>query len=225
MMRVWVTRDEDDGGPLSRALRGVGLTPVLEPVIERRVLDDARAEISRLGSDDWLVLTSVFAIEAVNGDAARLPRIAVVGHASCAAAEARGFRVELVSDTGDAASLFGELAGRARGCVVCYPRSSQASPPQLPGDVELRSPILYETISREFRSSVVDEVDVAAVASPSAVRAIGCIDLRLASIGGTTSTAIRELGMEPWVESREPRFPALARAIVDQTDSLRNQRA
>jgi uroporphyrinogen-III synthase len=225
MMRVWVTRDEDDNGPLSRALRGVGLQPILEPVIERRVLQDAHTEIKCLGPDDWLVLTSVFAIEALDIDAARVPRVAVVGEASRKAATDLGFRVELVSAKSDAASLFAELAERSRGCVVCYPRSSQASPPELPSDIELRSPILYETVSRAFRRSVIDEVDIAAVASPSAVRAIGRTDLPLASIGGTTSAAIRELGMQPWVEAPRPGFDTLARAIADQADSLRNQRA
>jgi uroporphyrinogen-III synthase len=225
MMRVWVTRDEDGDGSLSQALRAAGLQPILEPVIERRVLHDAQAEITRLGPDDWLVLTSVFAIEAIDVDAARVPRVAVVGEASRKAAEARGFRVELVSEKGDATSLFAELENRARGCVVCYPRSSQASPPELPGDIELRSPVLYETVSRAFRRSIVDDVDVVAVASPSAVRSIGRIDLPLASIGGTTSAAIRALGMHPWVEAAQPGFEALAGAIADQADSLRNQRA
>ena len=63
IMKVWVTRDENSGraavdgaaecGARSRAGAGA---------CSRRVLTDARDEIARLGPDDWLVLTSVFAV-------------------------------------------------------------------------------------------------------------------------------------------------------------------
>ncbi len=63
-MRVWVTRDEKPDGPLSAALWEAGLSVVHEPVLERRVVNDAHEAITKLGPDDWLVLTSVYAIEA-----------------------------------------------------------------------------------------------------------------------------------------------------------------
>jgi uroporphyrinogen-III synthase len=50
-MRVWVTRDEETVGPLSTALRAAGLTVVHEPVLARRVVNDAADTISQLGSD------------------------------------------------------------------------------------------------------------------------------------------------------------------------------
>ena len=61
-MNVWVTRDEKSDGPLSSALRSAGLGVILEPVLERRVVTDAADVIARLGPDDWLVLTSVYAV-------------------------------------------------------------------------------------------------------------------------------------------------------------------
>ncbi|UCD75158.1 MAG: uroporphyrinogen-III synthase [Phycisphaerales bacterium] len=224
-MKIWVTRDEEPGGPLSAALEAAGLEPILEPVITRRVLTEARAEIASLGPDDWLVLTSVYAIEAAAQDAARIPRVAVVGEASRKKAEELGLRVELVSAEGSGRDLFARLSDLARGMKVCYPRSSLADMPELPDDVELISPVLYETVASDYRRGIANEVDAAAVASPSAVRAMGKVDLRLASIGPTTSAAIRELGMEPWLEAPQPSFDALARAIADQARSSRNQRA
>jgi len=128
-MRVWVTRDEEPDGPLSTALCAAGLTVVHEPVLARRVVDDAAEAISRLGSDDWLVLTSVYAVEAVAVEPARVPRVAVVSDPSRRAAEARGFRVELVSAGGDGKSLFHELWQRVTCGKVCYPRSNLAKPP------------------------------------------------------------------------------------------------
>jgi len=212
-MNVWVTREEPADGPLCSALREVGLVPVLEPVIGRRVVDDARDEIARLGPDDWLVLTSLFAIEAVPADVASVPRVAVVGEPSRRVAAERGLRVELVGNGGGAA-LFRELVDHAMGTTVLYPRSSLAKVPELPASIELRSPVLYETAACDFRRSVIDEVDVITVASPSAVRAIGRVALPFASIGPTTTAALVELGLEPAVQATEPTFVDLARAVA-----------
>lgn len=213
-MIVWVTRDESRDGPLSAALRGCGLDVVLEPVLERRVRSEALEAIKRLGPDDWLVLTSPYAIEAAAGDAARVPRVAVVAESSRKAALAKGMRVELVGSGGDGASLFAELRSRVTGGKVCYPRSSQALPRDPWPGVEWLSPVLYETAARAFDRTVVERVDVAGVASPSAVHAIGKVELRYASIGPTTSAAIRAIGREPWVEAPRPEFEALATAIA-----------
>ncbi|MHC4128750.1 MAG: uroporphyrinogen-III synthase [Planctomycetota bacterium] len=198
-MKVWVTRDEPADGPLSAALRDAGLEPVLEPVITRRVLTDARSHIAALGPDDWLVLTSVYAVEAVAVEGGCAARVAVVGEASRRAALARG--------------------------LVLYPRSSLAEEPRLPPGFRFISPILYETVRRAWRTGIVHRVDVIAVASRSAVHAVGTIDLPFASIGPTTTAALRLAGIEPWVEAAEPSFEALARAIADQGASSRSQRA
>jgi uroporphyrinogen-III synthase len=45
---------------------------------------------------------------------------------------------------------------------------------------------------------------------------VGTVDLPYASIGQTTTAALRAAGIEPWVEAAEPSFEALARAIVEQ---------
>jgi uroporphyrinogen-III synthase len=201
---------------MSAALRAAGLEPVLEPVIARRALGDARDEIARLAPDDWLVLTSVYAVQAAGVEGGCAARVAVVGAATRRAAQARGLRVELESADGTAAGLFRRLADVARGATVLYPRSSLAEAPGLPADVRLVSPALYETVARPWRREVVDEVDVVAVASPSAVRAVGKVDVPFASIGPTTTAALGEAGIDPWVEAAEPSFESLARAIADQ---------
>ncbi len=215
-MKVWVTRDEGGDGTLSSALRTAGLDVVLEPVLQRRVVTDAAEVIGQLGPDDWLVLTSVYAIEAVAAGPARCPRVAVVGEASRRAALSRDFRIELVSAEGTGKSLFKELRALTSSGKVCYPRSSLVAEPKAWAGVELLSPILYETIARPFNRDTAKQVDVVCVASPSAVDAIGVVDLPFASIGPTTSSAIRKLGMEPWVEAPTPSFESLAQAIVDR---------
>ncbi|MEE9296325.1 MAG: uroporphyrinogen-III synthase [Phycisphaerae bacterium] len=217
-MRVWVTRDEAGDGPLSTALRERGLDAVLEPVLKRRIVADALDIISRLGSDDWLVLTSPFAIEAAVCDAARVPRVAVVGEPSRQAAVAHGMRVELVG-SGDGDSLFEELRSKVTSGTVCYARSAKARPRDPWPGIEMQCPVLYETVTRDFDRSVVERVDVVSVASPSGVRAVGPVDLPFASIGPTTSAALRKIGHEPWVEAPTPSFDALATAIAARASS------
>ncbi len=229
-MNVWVTRDEEPDGPLSRALRATGLTPVHEPVMEQRVIDDAHKAIARLGPDDWLVLTSVYAIEVVAPEPARIPRVAVVGEASRRAAEVRGFRVELVGSGASGRSLFEALREKTTRGKVCYPRSSLANPPEPWAGVELFSPVVYETFPRTFDRSVIDRVHVGSVASPSAVEAIRAAgfslrELPFATIGPTTSAALRRIGIEPWLEAPQRSFEALARAIADQRSESPHQRA
>lgn len=227
-MNVWVTRDEPDDGPLSSALRAHGLVPVLEPVIEKRLVCEPADALGTLGPDDWLVLTSPFAIEAVEAcAAARIPRVAVVGVPSARLAEGLGLRVELTSPEGYGAGMFDELRKLARRGKVCYPRSSRASAPEAWPGVELESPVLYETSTRTFARAVVQRVDVVAVASPSAVRAVGRVPRPFASIGRVTSAAVRELGCEPWVEADPPSFEALAAAIAARADTpdLRDRRS
>jgi len=225
-MRVWVTRDEPPDGPLSTALHEKHLTPVLEPVIQRRLAIQPADALGSLSLDDWLILTSPYAIEAFERcDAARVPRVGVVGEPSARLARSLGLRVELISPDGHGAGLFEELRRVATSGVVCYPRSSRVKiPPAWPG-IELRAPVLYETIPRAFDQHVVDRVDVVAVASPSAVQAIGQVDRPFASIGRATSAAIRTLGLKPWVEADPPSFSALAAAIADQSNPSRHQRA
>jgi uroporphyrinogen-III synthase len=133
--------------------------------------------------------------------------------------------VELVSAGGDGKSLFEELRRNVLGGKVCYPRSALVSPPQAWADVELSSPVLYETAPRPFDRSVIDRVDVVAVASPSAVEAVGRVDLPFASIGPSTSDALRRLGIEPWVEAAERSFDSLAETIAAQGSESRHHPA
>lgn len=227
-MRVWVTRDEPDDGPLSTALRANGLVTVLEPVLERHVVAGATEAIAQLGPDDWLVLTSPYAIEtvaAIAGEAARVPQVAVVAEPSRRTAEALGMRVELVSTAGDGKSLFKELRAKVTSGQVCYPRSSLAVVPESWHGVRMHCPVLYETSARTFDRDVFGCVDVVSVASPSAVRAVGPVDLPFASIGPTTSVAIRQIGRQPWVEAPAPSFDSLAAAIAAQANDSRHHRA
>jgi uroporphyrinogen-III synthase len=216
MLRVWVTRDENDNGPLSSALREAGLAPVVEPVLVRRVINDCALVIGQLSADDWLVLTSPFAVNAVAREQSRKPNVAVVAESSRVAAEGHGFRVELVSRDGTGEGLFGELRRSVHSGKVCYPRSSLATPPKPWENVEVISPVLYTTEPREFDRGIVGRVNLVTVVSPSAVEAIGNVDLPYASIGPTTTKALKKLGIKPVIQAAKPEFVSLATAIAEQ---------
>lgn len=225
-MIVWVTREEAADGPLSTALRVRDLEVLLEPVLERRLVTDPAELLADLGPDDWLVLTSTYAIEALASlPSVRIPQVAVVGESSQRLATQFGLRVNLVGEDGHGQTLFAQLRTQVTSGVVCYPRSAQAAEPVPWPGVKLRSPILYETVTRSYDRLAVQKAAIAAVASPSAVAAIGEITLPLASIGRTTSAAIRQRGLEPAVEAASPSFEHLAEAIASYLSDSRHQRA
>ena len=222
-MNVWVTRDEQRDGPMGAAMQRHGITPILEPVVVRRIVSDASDEIARLGRDDWLVFTSVYTVNAVVLEPARVPRVAAVGEATRRACETRGLRVELMGATGDADGLFSELHDRITSGKVCFPRSALAKSRPAWKDVDLTCPVVYETAAVDFDRNVVTRVDIIAVASPSAVDAIygAKVDMKerpFACIGPTTSDALRQLGIEPAVEASKRSFDALAQAIADRRE-------
>ncbi len=216
MGTVWVTREEPEDGPLSAALRARGVEVILEPVIERRLMASPASLLMNLGPSDWLVLTSPFSIDVVAGEAAaRVPNVAVVGNSSAGKARAAGLRVELVGEDGHGDTLFAMLRERVTSGVVFYPRSAKAQPPEAWSDVTLNSPVLYDSVPKSFDRSAADRADIAAVASPSAARAIAEIDIPTASIGRATTKAIESFGKKPIVQPDYPTFENLAEAIAE----------
>lgn len=229
-MRVWVTRDEKPDGPLSTALRSRGLTVIHEPVITRRRVDDADADVAALGCDDWLVLTSPYAVEAISVNPPNNPKVAVVGESSRITAISKGLRVALVSQGGDAKSLFAELREKTSDATVCYPRSSLAKPPEAWANVTILAPVLYVTEAREFDRTVVERVDLIAITSPSAADTLHAANVNLrnrvvASIGPSTSSALRSHGLEPTIEAPQRSLESLADAIQHYAHDSRHQRA
>jgi len=194
---------------------------VLEPVVERRLVGDVRAEVERLGVDDWLVLPNAFVAAALP---AKLPlcRVAVVVGATRKAAEKRGMRVDLESPDGTGAAVWPALwahIGKAR--RVCFPRSSRVEVPVAPARVVLSAPVLYDMTARAFDRFVARTVQAVTVTSRAAAEALaGVAGLPpCASIGPDVSVTLRRHGVEAWVEPIEPTFEALAGAIAEKLGS------
>lgn len=219
-LHVWVTRDEPRDGPLCAALAHHGLTPLWEPVLQKTLCAQPADLIRDLAPNDWLVLTSPFAIDAFADVAdARALCVAVVGEPSAERARGLGLRVALVGSDGHGATLFRALRERVTSGRVCYPRSALADPPTAWGGVTLSAPVLYDTAPRAIDAAVADRADVISVTSPSAVAALEAAlprfsRFRYASIGRTTSAALQDRGVTPWVQADAPSLDGLAAAIA-----------
>jgi uroporphyrinogen-III synthase len=215
---VWVTRDEPEDGELCRALREVGLEAVWSPVLQRRLRPDVIDVVRGLQRDDWLVLTSRYAIEAIPAAFVHA-RVAVVGQASADAARAKGWRVERESPDGTGRGLWDSLRSDMAGARrLCYPRSSLAPWPEPIKGVDMSSPILYETAPKPFDLITARRVDIVTVCSPSAAEALSSVPQlpRAAALGPTSAAALRRFGIEPWLEVRNATFEAFAGAIAEK---------
>lgn len=230
--RVLVTRPEREDGPLSKALRAVGAEPVVAPAFAY-----APGEFDAPGPDwssyDWIAWTSAVAVEVLAPPRSRASH-AAVGASTAAALEELGIEVAIVGERG-AARLADDLIGRLRsGNRLLYPRSDRADPGFASrlrkAGVVVDDPVAYriEPVDPEgIRSALASEPSAVTFASPSAVRGTadavgsqptaGALLARtvLASIGPTTTAALRDLLRAPDVVACIPSFDALARAVAD----------
>jgi uroporphyrinogen-III synthase len=134
---VVVTRAEGSDGPLSRELRGMGLSVLTWPAVRVAAADltALSAALAAVESFGWIVFASRHAVAAL---LERLPaaprgvRIAAVGKATALTLRQRGWRVDLVPDEASAASLVAAFAAQwspaDRGVNILYPASSRALP-------------------------------------------------------------------------------------------------
>lgn len=195
---VWITRDEPADGPLSALLLERGVPSILAPLVRIRPVGDGRDHVRRLGTEDWLVLTSPRAVELVTDEVlVRRPRIAVAGESSASAARSRGFDVELISPSASSAGIWDHLRAHAGGRRVCFARSRRAEPPSDP-PFDLEVVDLYDVIATEVSASEIERATAVAFTSRSAVescvRCLGSVPLPAFSIGPSTTGALLDAG-------------------------------
>ena len=168
------------------------------------------------------------------------PRIAVVGDASARRLGSHGVAAHVVPDGVGAAALAAAIvqrAGGVGGLRLLWPRGDRA-PSAFREDLEkagvlVTAPIAYRTLPPADASvaalrATLESNRSAAIAfcSPSSAqnlaRGLGLADLAtvrgrvqiVASIGPTTSAALRALGLEPDVQAESPSMASLANAIA-----------
>ncbi len=224
--RVLVTRPADQAGPLARALREAGATPLLYPTIEVTEPPDwgpFDRGFAATRAGDWLVFTSPSAVRLAF---ARLQRtgcrqavaglkIAAVGPGTASALAAEGLTADLVPQTGsrNQEGLASALGALLPGTRVLFPRALEGRD-ELARQLTARQ-VSVETVpvsqTRPCTLAPLPPFDAAIFASPSALRPLldrwGADALRLGAlvaIGPVTAQALREAGLAPAAVAANP---------------------
>lgn len=205
--------------------------------------DAADEALDQLKTFDTIVFTSTNAVDQwiERGKKRGIPpalettRIFAVGSATARRLQQHGLRVDLTPEKYSAKGLLQVLDTNLRGRRILLPRGDLAQE-ELPRDLrargaEVKEAIVYRTSPAAVQSSgwveriQRNEIDFITFASPSAVQQfvewVGKERLetvqghfRAASLGPTTSAALREHGFEVAVEAAPSTLAALTSALV-----------
>lgn len=209
-MRIVVTRPRDRAGELTRRLEELGHDVILCPLIETVPLGDDPIDVSGY---DWLVVTSVTAARELGRRMRGRPRrVAAVGAAT---AEAMG-GADLVPAVSAQEGLLAELprpAGR-----VLFAGAEEARR-LIVEELNADFVPLYRTVA--LRPAQVPEGDLVVLASASAARAFGELDVELpaVSIGPETTRAARGAGVRIVAEANTHDLEGLVAAVTEACSS------
>jgi uroporphyrinogen-III synthase len=174
-------------------------------------------------------------------------RLAAVGSATARAITAEGMRVDYVAQTQTGESLAGELRDSMAGKEVLLPRSDRVDD-RLPSALHEAGARVTEVVAyRTLRPEKLDheiltsvrhsEIDAIVFASPSAFHNLAVFvpstelaalsnRIQFATIGSTTTRALREAGVRVTIESNDSSSARLADAIAKyyqrQTSTVRH---
>lgn len=130
MKRILITRSRAQAEEFGEKLRVAGFEPIFFPVIEIQPIEDNVAlerAVSKIDCYDWVVFTSVNAVDVVFDQMQNLelPRVAAIGPKTAGALQARGITPDFVPDEYVAESILPGL-GDLRGKWVLLPRAEIA---------------------------------------------------------------------------------------------------
>lgn len=225
--RIVVTRPESArlAGELERLGAEVTIVPLIEirPAEDRRALDEA---IARLHEYDWIVLTSVNGVAAIERGLAGLagPRIAAVGPVTADAIRTHGLEPAFVATRAseDIAGGLGDLAGKR----VLMPQADIADPAlaeELRGKgVEVDVVVAYRTVLVEppmWGILPLRIADAVVLASGSACRSLAAAGgagggAMLVCIGPKTAKVAREVGLKVGLVADETTSDGIIRTLV-----------
>lgn len=228
MKRILITRPRVQADDFAEKLRAAGFEPIFFPVIEIQPIENNVAlerALSKLECYDWLVFTSVNAVDVVFGELHNisLPQVAAIGPKTAEALKARGVIPSFVPDEYVAESILPGL-GDLRGKWVLLPRAEIARK-ALPEAIFEAGGIpheiaVYKTLpaqpSSEGLVALKSGVDIVTLTSPSTAQNFVAIARQngldpfalpgnplFACIGPITEKAAREEGLVNLVTARE----------------------
>jgi uroporphyrinogen III methyltransferase/synthase len=238
MKRILITRPRAQADGFAEKLRAADFEPTFFPVIEIQPIENNVAlerALSKLGCYDWLVFTSVNAVEVVLPQLpiGSLPQIAAIGPKTAEALKTRGITPDFVPEEYVAESILPGL-GDLRGKWVLLPRAEIARK-ALPEAIFESGGIpheisVYKTLpvapSADGLAALRAGVDIVTLTSPSTVHNLVAIarehDLDplalpgnplFACIGPITEQAAREEGLTNLVTAKEYTTEGLIEAI------------
>lgn len=232
--KVLVTRPESSDGLLSTALRAVGCDPVVAPGFTYAPADTAPSA-AEVAASAWTVWTSAASVEAVGPRPNPGSHHAAVGGATAQALAEAGIEADLVGDGGGAELAELLLENLEPGTHILYPRSAKADRSFAERlrtfGIDVDDRVAYDVLDADpaiLCAALTSDVAAVTFASPSAVKgfadAVGDDllardDVVVASIGPTTTGALRSHLREPDVVAAEPSFTALAEAVAAALES------
>lgn len=191
-LRVLVTREEGDDGPLAQAIRALGGEAIVHPFVRTappRDPEPLRKAAAHLARYDWVLFTSGRGAEAfaqARGSASPIPpsaKLAAIGPATARRVRELFGRVDVVSEESTGLGLATILAGSGdlRGLHVLLPRAEEGGR-DLPdalraAGARVDDRIAYRTVADGAATQAVIErlrartIDAVTFASGSAVRA------------------------------------------------------
>ena len=234
MKRILITRPRAQANEFAEALRKAGFEPIYFPVIEIQPIDNNIAlerAVAKLECYDWLVFTSVNAVDIVFDVIAKsgltqgpLPvKVAAIGPKTAEALQARGITPDFVPDEYVAEAILPGL-GDLRGKWVLLPRAEiarKALPEAICEAGGIAHEIaVYKTLptepSLEGLAALRSGVEVITLTSPSTVQNFMAIARQneldpltlpgnplFACIGPITEQAAREAGLVNVVTAKE----------------------
>jgi uroporphyrinogen III methyltransferase / synthase len=238
MKRILITRPRAQADDFAAKLRTAGFEPIFFPVIEIQPIENNVAlerALSKLECYDWLVFTSVNAVEVVfrHLQDLALPQVAAIGPKTAEALQVHGITPDFVPDEYVAESILPGL-GDLRGKWILLPRAEIARK-ALPEAICVAGGIpheiaVYKTLPAQPSpgglAALKSGVDIVTLTSPSTVqnfmaiaRQNGLDPLSLpgnplfACIGPITEQAAREEGLVPLVIAKEYTTEGLIQVI------------
>jgi uroporphyrinogen-III synthase len=243
MKRILITRPRTQAGDFAEKLHAAGFEAVFLPVIEIRPIPDNVAlerALAKLECYDWIVFTSVNAVEVVfsnsnppKRDKGSGVRVAAIGPKTAEALQARGVTPDFVPQEYVAESILPGL-GDVRGRWVLLPRAEIARK-ALPEAIAEAGGIpheiaVYQTLPARpdpaGLTALQSGVDIVTLTSPSTVQNFAAIARQngldplclpgnplFACIGPITEQAAREAGLTPLVVAKEYTTEGLIEAI------------
>jgi uroporphyrinogen III methyltransferase/synthase len=231
--RIVVTRAREQASDLKRLFEESGAQVVQFPTIEIAAPESFES-LDRAANEqwDWLIFTSVNGVEAFFGRTTRDARalagtkIAAVGETTSAALRRHGIVPDLVPEKFQSISLLPHFPDDMRGTRVALVRAQEGRDEVLSElrkrGAEVLLAVAYRTVPVTANAGELHDVDVVTFTSASTVDnffaaipdGTALNGAKLASIGPTTTEAIRKHGRQPDVEAENASVQALHDAVV-----------